>query len=183
MNFKNIVFFFLFLIPAIVLANSADAEGGRYLAQTGRESDFWPRVINFTIFVALLYYLLADPIKNFFNQRKEKIANRLKQAEEMLRIAKEKLKEAQMLLEESKKKAEQILEDAKKEAELLAKKIEETAKNELKILEKQYTEKMIVEERKVVRKTVKEVLDENITPDDIALDAKKVVDIIAKKVA
>jgi len=42
---------------------------------------------------------------------------------------------------------------------------------------------MTAEERKAAREAVKEVLGDNITPDDIALDAKKVVEIIAKKVA
>ncbi|RUM73111.1 MAG: F0F1 ATP synthase subunit B [Sulfurovum sp.] len=183
MNLKKALWFFLFLIPAIALANAADAEGSRYFAQTGRETDFWPRVINFTIFAALLYYLIADPIKKFFVGRKESIANKLNEIEEMLQVAKEKKKEAQTRLEESEKKAKEILKDAKKEAALLARKIAESSENELQLLEKQYAEKKMAEERKTVRETVKEVLGENITPDDIALDAEKAVDIIAKKVA
>jgi F-type H+-transporting ATPase subunit b len=180
---KKIVWFSLLVLPAIVFAAAGESEGSRYLAQTGRETDFWPRVINFTIFAALLYYLIAEPIRNFFKGRKEGIANRLKEIEEMLQLAKEKKKEAQARLEESEKKAKEIIEDAKKEAALLAKKIAQSSENELQMLEKQYAEKMTAEERKTVRETVKEVLGENITPDDIALDAEKVVDIIAKKVA
>jgi F-type H+-transporting ATPase subunit b len=183
MNMKKIVLFSLLVLPVVVFAAAGESEGSRYLAQTGRETDFWPRVINFTIFAALLYYLIAEPIKNFFNGRKESIANRLKEIEEMLQAAKEKKKEAQARFEESEKKAKEIIEDAKKEAALLAKKIAESSENELKLLEKQYAEKMTAEERKTVRETVKEVLSDNITADDIALDAEKVVDIIAKKVA
>ncbi len=183
MNMKKIVLFSLLILPAIALASAGESEGSRYFAQTGRETDFWPRVVNFTIFAALLYYLIANPIKNFFQERRESIANKLKQIEEMLQEAKEKKKEAQLRLEESTKKAEEIIADAKKEAALLAKKIAEASENELKILEKQYAEKMTAEERKAAREAVKEVLGDNITPDDIALDAKKVVEIIAKKVA
>jgi len=183
MNIKKIVLLSLLLVPAAIFASTADAEGSRYLAQTGRETDFWPRIINFTIFVALLYYLIADPIKKFFQERKERIAARLKQAEKMLREAKEKLKEAQLRLEESEKKAKEILEDAKKETTLLVQKIEEETKFELKILEKQFEEKMTAEEKKATREVIKDVLGSNITPDDIALDAKKVVKLIVKKVA
>jgi len=76
---KKIVLFSLLILPAIALASAGESEGSRYLAQTGRETDFWPRVVNFTIFAALLYYLIANPIKNFFQERRESIANKLKQ--------------------------------------------------------------------------------------------------------
>jgi len=180
---KNIGILSLLLVPAIVLASTGESESSRYLAQTGRETDFWPRVINFTIFAALLYYLIANPIKHFFRERRESIASKLKQIEEMLQEAKEKKKEAQLRLEDSTKKAEEIIADAKKEAVLLAKKIAETSENELNILERQYQEKMRAEERKATRETVNEVLAESVTSDDIALDAPKVVETIAKKVA
>ncbi len=183
MSMKKIVWFSLLVLPAIVLASAGESEGSRYLAQTGRETDFWPRVVNFTIFAALLYYLIANPIKNFFRERSEGIAGQLKQIEAMLQEAKEKKKEAQLRLEESSKKADEIIADAKKEAALLAKKIAEASENELNMLEKQYAEKMAAEERKAVREAVKEVLSNNIASDDIALDAEKVVEIIAKKVA
>ncbi len=74
---KKIVLLSLLMVPAILLA-SGDAESSRYFAQTGRETDFLPRVFNFVIFAALLYYLLANPIKNFFKGRSEGIAAAVK---------------------------------------------------------------------------------------------------------
>ena len=180
---KKIAMLSLVLVPAILLASAGESEGSRYLAQTGRESDYWPRVVNFTIFAALLYYLIANPIKSFFRERREGIATQLKQIETMLQEAKEKKKEAQLRLEESEKRAEEIIADAKKEATLLAQKIAEANASELSVLEKQFADKMKAEERKATREVVESVLGENITGDDIALDEKKVVDIIAKKVA
>jgi len=180
---KKLALFALLMVPAILLASGGHGEESRYLAQTGRETDFWPRVVNFTIFAALLYYLIANPIKNFFKDRKEGIAAQLREIEEKLQAAKDEKKEAQARLDESNKKAEQIVEDAKKEAILLAQKISEANENELALMEKQFEEKMILEERKSAREAIDEILSENITNDDIMLDEAKVVDIISKKVA
>jgi F-type H+-transporting ATPase subunit b len=181
---KKTVLLSLLVLPAVLLASGGHGEeASRYLAQTGRESDFWPRVINFTIFAALLWYLLANPIKDFFAGRKEGISSQLKEIEEKLQSAKDEKKEAQARLDESVKKAEQIIEDAKREAVVLAQKIAEANAQELEVMEKQYAEKIALEERRATRDAIDEVLSENITADDIMLDEAKVVDIISKKVA
>jgi F-type H+-transporting ATPase subunit b len=184
MDMKKVLLLSLLVLPAVLLASGhGGEEASRYLAQTGRESDFWPRVVNFTIFAALLWYLLASPIKEFFVGRSQGIASQLKEIEEKLQAAKEEKKEAQARLDESIKKAEQIIEDAKKEAVILAQKIAEANAQELEVMEKQYEEKIALEERKATREAIDEVLSENITTDDIMLDEAKVVDIISKKVA
>ncbi len=181
---KKVLLWSLIVLPAAALASSGHTEeASRYFAQTGRESDYWPRVINFTIFAILLWYLLANPIKNFFKGRSEGIAGQLKEIEEKLQAAKEEKKEAQARLDESVKRAEQIIEDAKKEAVILAQKIAEANAQELEIMEKQFQEKIELEERKASRETIDEVLSENITNDDIMLDESKIVDIISRKVA
>jgi len=181
---KKMILLSLLVLPAMLLASGhAESETSRYLMQTGRESDFWPRVINFTIFAALLYYLVANPIKEFFNGRSEGIASQLNEIEEKLQVAKNEKKEAQARLDASEKKAEEILSDSKAEAVILAEKIVSINENELVLLEKQFEEKMAFEERKSVKEAIDEVLSENITTDDINLDEIKVVDIISKKVA
>jgi len=180
---KKLALFALLMVPAILLASGGHSEESRYLAQTGRESDFWPRVINFTIFASILYYLIANPVKDFFNGRKEEIAGQLKEIENKLQAAKEEKKEAQARLDESVNKAAEIVEDAKNEAKILASKIAESSENELHILEKQFDEKMALEERRALRDVIDELLSENITEEDITLSESKVVDIISKKVA
>jgi len=181
---KKIVLLSLLVVPAVLLASGhASGEESRYFMQTGRESDFWPRVVNFTIFASLLYYLVANPIKDFFKGRSAGIATQLNEIEEKLQAAKDEKKEAQVRLDASEKKAEEILVDAKAEAVILAEKIATGNQNELTLLEKQLEEKMTLEERKSAREAIDEVLSENITTDDINLDEKKVVDIISKKVA
>ncbi|MEA3434428.1 MAG: F0F1 ATP synthase subunit B [Campylobacterota bacterium] len=180
---KKIVLLSLLIVPAVLLASGGDAESTRYFAQTGRETDFWPRVFNFIIFASVLYYLLANPIKNFFVDRKEGIAAQLKEIEDKLQAAKDEKKDAQTRLDESGKKADQIIEDAKKEAVLLAQKIAENNINDLALMDKQLVEKITSDERKAARDAIDEILSENITNDDIMIDETKVVDIISKKVA
>ena len=180
---KKIVLLSLLMVPAILLASGGDAESSRYFAQTGRETDFWPRVVNFTIFAALLYYLLANPIKNFFKGRSEGIATQLNEIEEKLQAAKDEKKEAKNRLETSEKRAEEIIADAKVEAILLAEKIAAANQNDLALLNKQLEEKIALEERKSAREAIDEILSDNITNDDIMIDEAKVVEIVSKKVA
>ncbi len=180
---KKLALLSLLMVPAILFASGGDAESTRYFAQTGRETDFLPRLVNFIIFASLLYYLIASPIKDFFVGRKEGIAGQLKEIENKLQAAKDEKKDAQTRLDESAKKAEQIIEDAKKEATLLAQKVAETNENELVLMDKQFAERMTSEERKAAREAIDEILNENITNDDIMISESKVVDIISKKVA
>ncbi len=181
---KKIILLSLLVVPAALLASgSADGEVSRYFIQTGRESDYVPRLFNFIIFASLIYYLVANPIKGFFKGRSEGIAAQLNEIEEKLQAAKDEKKEAQNRLKESEKKAEEILVDAKAEAALLAEKIVKANEEELLLLEKQLAEKITLEERKSAREVIDEVLSGNITNEDIILDEAKVVEIISKKVA
>ena len=75
---KKIILLSLLVVPAALLASgSADGEVSRYFIQTGRESDYVPRLFNFIIFASLIYYLVANPIKGFFKGRSEGIAAQL----------------------------------------------------------------------------------------------------------
>lgn len=170
---KKILLLTLLITPALLLA-SGNAEG---------KTDFFARIFNFTIFASLLYYLVANPIKDFFKSRSQGISSRLQEIEDKLQAAKNEKKEAQARLNESEKKAEQIVVDAKKEAVLLAKNIAEANQNDLLIMDKSLEEKVALEERKSAREAIDEILSDNITSDDIMLDETKVVDIISKKVA
>jgi F-type H+-transporting ATPase subunit b len=181
---KKLALLSLLVLPAVLLASGhASGEESRYFAQTGRVSDYWPRVVNFTIFAAILYYLVANPIKDFFKGRKDGIAAQLNEIEVKLQAAKDEKKEAQVRLDESKSKSEQIINDAKQEAVILATKIAEANQNELILMQKQLDEKITLEERRTSRDVIDEILSENLTNDDIMLDASKVIDIISKKVA
>ena len=175
----------LLIVPAILLA-SGDHEGSaqatQYFAMTGRETDFVPRIFNFLIFAGILYYLLAEKLKGFLVSRQDGIANQLKDIESRLQLAKKQQKDAQALVKESEKKAKDIVADVKKEALFLSDKIMQNCVQELSFLDKQLEEKMELESRKSARETINEVLNENITNDDIAIGENRVVSMISNKV-
>ncbi len=78
-------------IPMIAYA----AEGGDIAPHM-----IW-RIIDFVIFVAILYYFLKNPIVTYFKTRKEEIKNSLKEAEKLKA-------EAELLLEETEKKLSKL---------------------------------------------------------------------------
>jgi len=146
-------------------------------------SDFFFRVLNFTIFAGLLCYLLATPIREFFKNRRDGISNQLKEIESKLEESKREELLAKERFQEAQNRAKEIIADAKAEAEVLVKQIEEKNRQLLSSLEKQLEEKIEVEKKKMVKVTIKELLEKGITPDDITLNSSKIVSLISKKVA
>ena len=180
---KKVLYAALLVLPAVLLASGGEHETSRYFAQTGRHTDFIPRIFNFLVFAGLIYYLVASPIKDFFTGRTEGIAGQLNEIESKLQEAKEAKKSAEQALVDSQSQAKEIIEDSKKEAELLAKRLDESRAKDLELMEKLYEERLEHDERRMVKETIDSILNENITGDDIPLSEKQVVEIIAKKVA
>jgi len=173
-------------LPALLMAAGGaehNALAEQYYKMTGRHTDFVPRLFNFILLVGLLYYFLANPIKNYLNSRSQKIAKQLEEIEKKRHLAKSEKEKAQKALEEAKAKAKEIIEDAKKEATLIKEKIAKQTEAELLAMQKICEERCEIEERKALRETTIKVLDENIKSDDIPLDAKKIINIVTKEVA
>ena len=182
MKKRALIYGALILLPVFLFGNEG-AEGSRYLAVAGRENDFVPRIFNFLIFAGLTYYLIAEPIKSFFVNRREAIASQLSEIENRLQKAKEDRKSAEQALQESKRKAEEILKDAQNEVELLKEQYAKMSEKEIEILVKQFEEKRELEERRVKKELISSLLDENISTDDIPVTGKKIVEIVSRKAA
>jgi len=171
---KRFILFIVLLLPAFIFASEAEAEGG---------TDIVARTINFLIFAAILYYLIAEPLKNFFKQRREDIADKLESVQRKVEEFKTLKEKAQKDLEEAKESAKSLVETTKKEIELLKEKYAKDLEFELQNLEKTYEERMEIESRKAVRESVKEVLNEMFEKGGVALDEKTLVNILLKKAA
>lgn len=180
---KYVKVFLLLAIPALLLAGGDNAAAEQYYKLTGRHTDFVPRLFNFLLLAGLLYYLLANPIKNFLKSRTESIAKELEEIEAKRQAAKESRYKAEEDLKSAKVKAIEILEDAKKEAVVIKENIKKHTEQELIALEKIFNDKCEIEHRKTLRETTLKVLDENISNDDIPLDANKIIEIVTKEVA
>ncbi|WP_281950552.1 F0F1 ATP synthase subunit B [Nitrosophilus kaiyonis] len=146
-------------------------------------TDILPRTVNFLIFAGILYYLLAEPIKNFFKGRSASIAAQLESVQAKLKETKEEMEKAEAELEKAKKQAIEIVEIAKKEGKILSDKIKDNLEEELKVLEKMHKENCELEERKMVRNLVKNILDEAFEDKNISINEKEFVNLITKKVA
>jgi len=179
MKIKNIVLISAVLVPSLMLASG----GGEHHEVTMWGSDFKYRVLNFALFVGLLYYLVANPIKAFFAGRTEGIANQLKEIEEKLQASKNQRLEAEENLKLAEQRAGEIVEDAGKEAKILAGNIVEKNDTLLTSLEKQAVEKQAFESKKFTRETIDSVLNGGLNSDDITVDESKVVSLVSKKVA
>ena len=154
-----------------------------FASEGGSGTDIIPRTVNFLIFAAILYYLVAEPVKNFFKNRSASIAAKLEEVQTKLKVAKEEKEKAQAELEKAKQFAQEIKEVTQKEIEILVSQIKEHGKEELENLEKSFNENIELERRKRIRAITKEVLEELFEDKELALDKSKFVSLIVKKVA
>lgn len=164
-------YLFLF-IPFLLLASESSGNG----------YDILPRVLNFTLFAAILYYFIANPIKNAYRARINAIAARLDSVQQKLKDSKAKKDEALRKVEEAKNAANGLVETAKKEALMLAEKVKNETKQELLNLEKSFQEQKEFEQRRMVKLVVSDVLNEIFSSDNIKIEQNELIDIVLKKV-
>lgn len=160
------------LIPLFALASSG-----------GEDYDIIPRTINFVIFIAILLYFIATPLKNFYKNRILKISSKLDEIQKRLLESKNKKLNAVKKLEEVKTGASSALITAKKEAEILSAKIKTQAKEELELLDKHFEEHKNYELRKMEKEVVSELIIEIFNDSTIELKQNEIVDIMVKKVS
>lgn len=147
------------------------------------ETDIVERTINFLIFAGILYYLLADPIKNFFTGRTKGIADELEKVQEKLRESKQAKEAAELKIEEAKKFAEDLMVTAKKENKILNEKIMQQCENDLENIGKQNVALMELEQRQMIREVVDSIMEEVLAEESAGFDKEAMAQIIMKKVA
>jgi len=115
----------LLLLPAL-----AFAAGGH--GDHGGEVDLFKKVgipaINFVLYIAVLVFFLAKPLKAFFAKRRDEIAARLESAEKLKRDAEAKYKEYEDKLKALEDEGARILEEARAEGEAEKQRLIESAK-------------------------------------------------------
>jgi F-type H+-transporting ATPase subunit b len=144
------------------------------------DSDFIPRLVNFIIFAAILWYLLADKIKTFYANRSNSIASKFEEVENKLKESKLQKEVLKAKVEETHKKAEEIIKTAQKEAEILKTQTLTTAKNEIAMLNKQFEDFKAYEESRIKKEVVESYLKD--LAKDIHLSSEEVATIVTKKV-
>lgn len=167
------------IIALLMVTGYAFASGG---AESG-STDIVQRTVNFLIFAGILYYLLAEPIKNFFGGRSKSIANELEKVQEKLRDSKRAKEAAELKVEEAKKFAEELMATAKKENKILNEQIMKQCESDLSNLGRQNGALMELEQRRMVREVVDEIMEDVLSAEGTGFDKETMAQIIMKKVA
>ncbi|HEX5328648.1 F0F1 ATP synthase subunit B [Sulfuricurvum sp.] len=162
------------LLSAYLFGSDAAAEGSTDIVQ---------RTVNFLIFAGILVYVLAEPLKNYFNGRSAGIADELEKVQERLRESKRLKDAAEHKVEEAERFAHELAESSKKENKLLSDKILAQCEAELEIIAKQNSALMEFDKRKMVREVVSDVMNDVMNSSGEALGKEAMTDILKKKVA
>ncbi len=169
---KKILLILSFITPLSLLASDA-----------GVETDILQRTVNFLIFVAILYYLLAEKAKAFFTGRTASIQSELDKVQQVLKESEAKVENAKQEFENSKQLASEIVESANADVASIKKQIEDMVDQEIEHLGKSFDEKVTVETRKVKKEVVTEILNELLSNENINLSQDDLANIVLKKVA
>jgi F-type H+-transporting ATPase subunit b len=171
---KKILFTLFVAAPLALFASDAHASV---------ETDILERTVNFFIFIAIIYYLLADIIKGFFRDRTKSIQSELDKVQDMLKSSEQKVAEAKQGIEDAKKVADELVASANNDVDSIKQKIEAAVDQEIAYLSKSFDEKVELESRKVKKEVVENVLNQLLSDENIALSQDELANIILKKVA
>jgi F-type H+-transporting ATPase subunit b len=163
------------MISTYALASSGSAEHAG--------TDIIQRTVNFVIFAALIWYLIAEPVKNYFSGRSQAIANELQKVQDRLNETISLKKEALSKISDAEKFASELIASSKKENKIINDSIMVQCDTDLEILAKQHVSLKNFEQRKMVRNVVENILDEVISQSSSSFDKESMADVILKKVA
>ncbi|MFH2012195.1 MAG: F0F1 ATP synthase subunit B [Pseudomonadota bacterium] len=117
------------------------------------------KATNFIILVVLLYKLLANRVKDFFENRRSNIESAIKEAEKIKKQAETKHEELNLKLQNMDKEAEKIIEFFRKEGLAEKERIIENAKREAEKINKQAIQRIEQEAARAKLMIRKELAD------------------------
>jgi F-type H+-transporting ATPase subunit b len=156
------------------------------LASSGAESggtDIVQRTVNFLLFFGLIWYLVAEPAKNYFAARSQGIADELQKVQDRLNESVNLKKDALSKISEAEKFAEELVAASKKENKILNDSIMLQCESDLVNIAKQSASLMEFEQRRMVRGVVESVLNEVLSQSSESFDKEAMANVILKKVA
>ena len=167
------------LLLVMMISTYALASGGA----EGGGTDIVQRTVNFILFFGLIWYLVAEPVKNFFADRSQGIADELQKVQDKLNESVTLKKDALAKISEAEKFAEDLVAISKKENKVLNDNIMLQCEADLEIITKQNATLMEFEQRKMVRNVVEDVLNEVLSQSSENFDKEAMANVILKKVA
>ncbi|WP_457747638.1 F0F1 ATP synthase subunit B [Sulfurimonas sp.] len=146
-------------------------------------TDIVQRTVNFILFAGLVWYLVGEPVKNYFASRSQGIADKLKEVQKKLDESIALKKEALAKISEAEKFAQELVVSSKKENKIINDNIMSQCDTELEALVKQAESKKEFEERRMVREVVEDVLHATLAQSSESFDKEAMASVILKKVA
>lgn len=166
---------FMLMISTYALASGGSAEGAG--------TDIVQRTVNFVLFAGLVWYLVAEPVKNYFASRSQAIADELKKVQDKLNETIALKKEALSKISDAEKYADGLAVSSKKENKIISDNMMAQCEVELETLSKQHAVLKEFEQRKMVRGVVNDVLNKVLTDSSNDFDIEAMANVILKKVA
>ena len=166
---------FMLMMSTFALASSGNAEDAG--------TDIVQRTVNFILFAGLVWYLVAEPAKNFFASRSQAIADELKKVQEKLNESISLKKEALAKISDAQKFAEELAVSSKKENKIINDNIMTQCDADLEIIGKQNASLMEFEQRKMIHVVVEDVLNDVLSQSSDSFDKEAMANVILKKVA
>jgi F-type H+-transporting ATPase subunit b len=154
------------------------------LASSGNaETDIVQRTVNFLLFAGLIWYLVAEPAKNYFASRSNSIADEMKKVQDKLKESASLKKEVLSKVVAAEKFATDLVVSSKKENKVLNDTIMAQCDDDIEVMIKQQAALMEFEQRKMVRSVVENILGEVLSQSDDSFDKEAMANVILKKVA
>jgi F-type H+-transporting ATPase subunit b len=163
------------MISTYALASSGNAENA--------STDIVQRTVNFLLFAGLVWYLVAEPAKNYFASRSQSIADEMKKVQDKLKESVSLKKDALAKVSAAEKFAEDLVVNSKKENKIINDSIMVQCDTDIEILIKQQAVLIEFEQRKMVRSVVENTLKEVLSQSDDSFDKEAMANVILKKVA
>lgn len=163
---------FMLMISTYALASSGNAE-----------TDIVQRTVNFLLFAGLVWYLIAEPAKNYFASRSNSIADEMKKVQDKLKESVSLKKDVLAKVVAAEKFATDLVISLKKENKVLNDAIMAQCESDIEIMIKQQAALMEFEQRKMVRSVVENTLNEVLSQSDDSFDKEAMANVILKKVA
>lgn len=165
----------MLMLSTYALASGGDAEHA--------STDIIQRTVNFLIFAGLIWYLIAEPVKNYFASRSQGIASELEKVQNKLNETIALKKDALAKISEAEKFVEEFVATSKKENKILNDNIMAQCEIDLENLSKQQKTLMEFEKRRMVSSVVEEVVVEVLGQSSANFDQEAMANVILKKVA
>ena len=161
------------MMSTLALASNAEHAG----------TDIVQRTVNFLLFAGLIWYLIAEPAKNYFASRSQSIEDEMQKIQDKLKETISLKKDALTKISDAEKFAEDLVVSSKKENKILNDNIMTQCDVDLELVIKQQNNLMDFEQRKMVRSVVEDTLNDVLTQSSDSFDKEAMANVILKKVA